>query len=111
GIESRADGAATITASDTAGAEGSYLVTVTGNTPDPFYIDITPMRLHVGDFASRNASGGSLPYIYSSDAPAIVRVLNMAKSDIQAMAAGKAKIFASDGTGTRVYYLVSSVSP
>ncbi|SEN55022.1 hypothetical protein SAMN02800694_3718, partial [Luteibacter sp. UNCMF331Sha3.1] len=56
GIESRADGAATITASDTAGAEGSYLVTVTGNAlvlarPEPDFMD-SQGNIDIGDISA-----------------------------------------------------------
>jgi uncharacterized protein YjdB len=109
-IQGVSDGTAKITASDSDGSSLRYDVTVSGSTP--FTIDTRQMNLDVGDTQQREASGGTPPYRYTSDKPAVATV-QATTGVVTAKAVGVAHIDASDmATGSGSYnVVVTTVAP
>jgi len=96
-IQGVADGTATITVHDSNSPQASkqYQVTVSGNTR-PLIIDTTPAAITGTETLVRNASGGVLPYVYTSSKPAVVKVLVATSGTIQGVADGTATITVHD---------------
>ncbi|WP_139206143.1 hypothetical protein [Luteibacter sp. 329MFSha] len=67
-----------------------------GAANEPFEIDSSPVDLSGSATYTREATGGTPPYAYTSSAPGIVTVPDPAKGDIRALADGDAVITARD---------------
>jgi len=103
-IRGVAAGTATITARDSAQGMGQYAVTVK-NEAGPFAIDDNLVMLDVNADFTRHATGGTLPYKYTSNS-AIVSVPDINNGVIIAKAAGTAMITARDNAGASGSYPV-----
>lgn len=79
---------------------------VVGSAAPLFEIDGSAVELTVAQTYARNATGGKPPYGYTSNMPAIVRVPDATKGDIEAVTAGDATITASDAAGATGSYPV-----
>ncbi|KLD74030.1 hypothetical protein Y886_34920, partial [Xanthomonas hyacinthi DSM 19077] len=101
------DGEAIITARDTRDGEGSYQVTVVGNTP--FAIDTTPATLIGTGSLTRDASGGVPPYTYVSSAPGVAMVPNAGQGVVRGASDGEAIITARDTRDGEGSYQVTVV--
>lgn len=97
-IRGVATGTAFITARDSAQGVGSYPVLVTSNAP-PFAIDPSPVNLSGTESYTRDATGGTPPYTYTSSQPIVVAVPNPNAGLIRAASDGDATITASDAAG------------
>ena len=67
-----------------------------GDIEEPLIIDTTPAAITGTETLVRNASGGVLPYLYTSSKPAVVRVLVATSGTIQGVADGTATITVHD---------------
>jgi hypothetical protein len=81
-----------------------YVLTIgAGDIEEPLMIDTTPAAITGTETLVRNASGGVLPYVYTSSKPAVVKVLVATSGTIQGVTNGTATITVQDSNSPQAF--------